>query len=243
MNVFLGIVIIILLGIFSVVFAQYNKSYPTVAGILELKEGESGYNLYLNNKPILHIDDFFANIEKIFQIKNTTVALIIRNTGGNAAPSDFARFVTIKSDGTYLISKEFEYIYTTEDPPQVFQNGDTIIVRMKSNSKPDFEPNIIDVIYEEGKIRKIFHTSKKKNMTESECHNYYTFYKDSCIGSAECLLETKGNFDICWPRVAISNFYYYSKDKRINFGLFESLCKKAKLVSYEYFRINVCRIR
>jgi len=106
------------------------------------KENEKA--ILLNGKTVYKSDEAFSlNIEKVFSIGNDKVALIQISSGAAACPANYI-FITAKSGGALLVSKEFG---NCSDLPKVTAKGEMISLRFPGNPPETW-------IYKNGNVKK-----------------------------------------------------------------------------------------
>jgi len=105
---------------------------------------EESKEILLNGRTIWKEEDAFGiGMQKLFKLTDEDVALIGVNSGGTACPMLY-RFLTVKKDGKYVLSKQFG---SCSDQPQIQSKGNKIIVKFPVRYK-----KYDTVIYEAGRI-------------------------------------------------------------------------------------------
>lgn len=112
---------------FSITKSSFGSPSDKTETFTTAKENHS---IVFGGKTVYQKDDCFSlDIEKVFSIGNSKVALIKVSSGGTACPATFV-FITAKSSGTPVISKEFG---NCSDIPKIIAKGDKINLNFPGN--------------------------------------------------------------------------------------------------------------
>jgi len=118
----------------------------TVGGILQVQRQSDetfGCKLAFRGKVISNFETDIIEIKNTHRIGSNDVVLVRSNCSGSACTSGTGTFITIKTDGTYKLSKDFNL----PDDYVIKQIGDVIIIKYQDHLK------YITITYEGGKIK------------------------------------------------------------------------------------------
>lgn len=223
--------LLIFLIFFSLPACAADK-IQTVGGILQVQDSLSDAKLMLRGRiiPKAEMDDIIEIKEK-YRIGQNDVVLVYSNCAGTACGgTGSGKFLTIKPDGTYKVSKDFSL---PDEGYLIKQVGNLVLIKYEDHLK------YITITYDAGKIK--VKESKSPDaygkIKESVCLGAYDLYKDACYGNRNCSVDD-------FPMFQMRDYSYYSRDNRFQSNVFDALCKKActgvRPIDYPQFSKSVC---
>ena len=222
--------------LFLILFTQSalaSEIVKTKYGTLEIKsidEYETG--LLINSTVIFKREGGYLNIEKVFHLKDSEVALISSDEGGaGTLPSYF--FVTLKPNSSPIILGEF---WTQRGEITPIQKGEEITIDL------GYKDGVHEILtYQNGK--QFFDKKIPKENVQANEYDCNFLYNDIYLAYVKNQKCTDAPEDINGMSTA-RDYYSLSNDPRLRMERFQDIskasCKQGEWIKYSEFKARVC---